>query len=206
MTDFLTVPVQEFIDQTAAKAPTPGGGSVAALCGALAAALAQMALQYTVGKKAFAEHEEELRRSLAALAAARARFQELIAEDIAAYTALSGLLKLPEDLRHKNPEFAPAVFAAIRAPETAMGLAMHVLELCAALLDKTNRHLVSDLGIAAAIAHATVHASELNVLVNLPLVADRQQADNLRQLCSDTAQKSNDLYGEFREHLLKKFA
>ena len=124
MTDFLAISVQEFIDQTAAKAPTPGGGSVAALCGALSAALAQMALQYTIGKKASAAHDEELRRSLADLAAAQRRFQELIAEDIAAYAALSGLLKLPDDLRHKNPEFMPAVLAAIRSPETAMVLAM----------------------------------------------------------------------------------
>lgn len=205
MTDFLSISVQEFIDQTAAKAPTPGGGSVAALCGALSAALAQMALQYTVGKKAFADHEEELRRSVAAFAAAQKRFQELIAEDIAAYAALSGLLKLPEDLRHKNPEFTPAVLAAIRAPQTALGLAMHVLELCAGLLEKTSRHLISDLGIAAALALATVHASELNVLVNLPLVAQKEKAAELRQTCTDSVQKANDLYGEFRGKLLNKF-
>lgn len=205
MTDFLSVSVQEFIDQTAAKAPTPGGGSVAALCGALSAALAEMALRYTVGKKAFAAHEEELRRSLAALAAAQKRFEQLIAEDIAAYTALSGVLKLPEDLRQKNPEFEPAVLAAIRAPQAAQRLALHVLELCAALLEKTNRHLVSDLGIAAAYAHATVHASEINILVNLPLVAEKEKAAEIRQSCFDVTGKAADVYGEFRAALLRKF-
>ncbi len=206
MTDFLAMTVREFAEQTAAKQPTPGGGAVAGLCGALAAALAMMAGEYTLGKKAYAAHQEEIQRGVAAFAAAKERLLELIGEDAAAYETLSGMLKLPEDLRIINPEFPGAVAAAIRVPQTAMGLAMHILELCDALLAKTNRFLISDLGIAAAYAHATVHASELNVLVNLPLMTDREKAAGYRQSAETLSQRANDLYGAFRDQLLRRLA
>ena len=97
MTRILSLSVQDFLAATAAKQPTPGGGSVAALIGALAASLAAMALEYTIGKKAFAPHDAEIRSSLAQFQTTSLLFQELITEDIAAYEALSELLKLPPD-------------------------------------------------------------------------------------------------------------
>src|SRR5256885_8090360 len=100
MPDILQIPVKDFVAATAAKQPTPGGGSVAALCGALAANLATMALNYTVGKKAYAAHDAELKAAIAQFQTASTLLQELITEDIAAYQALSELLKLPEPHRH----------------------------------------------------------------------------------------------------------
>src|SRR5205823_5153827 len=92
MPDILSLPIGDFLAATAAKQPTPGGGSVAALCGALAACLAAMALEYTVGKKAFAAYDVEIREALAQLQNASAMLQELMAEDVAAYDNLSALL------------------------------------------------------------------------------------------------------------------
>ncbi|MCL2641789.1 MAG: cyclodeaminase/cyclohydrolase family protein, partial [Phycisphaerales bacterium] len=67
MPNILQFPVQDFISATAAKHPTPGGGSVAALCGALAASLATMALRYTIGKKAYVVHDAALKAAIAEL-------------------------------------------------------------------------------------------------------------------------------------------
>src|SRR6185436_11352912 len=132
----------------AAKNPTPGGGSVGALCGALAAALAAMSVEYTVGKKKFLPFDAELKTALARFHTTARMFQELMAEDIAAYETLSPLLKLSDPPSH--PDYVAAVVAAIRAPQTAAGFALAVLEQCAALLDKTSKHLLSDLASAAA--------------------------------------------------------
>lgn len=204
MPDILSLSVKDFLGQTAAKQPTPGGGSVAALCGALAASLGAMALEYTVGKKAFAVHDAEIRQSLAQLQNASAMFQELIAEDVAAYEALSAFLKLPEDQRQKNPGYLPAVVAAIRAPQAAAGFALNVLERCTTLLDKTNKFLLSDLGIAAVYAHATVHASELNVRVNLLLLPNREEAAAVQQSMADLSTKADGLYAAFRVELFQR--
>jgi formiminotetrahydrofolate cyclodeaminase len=204
MADVLRMTVGEFVGAAAAKAPTPGGGSVGALCGALAAALGSMAVEYTVGKKAYLAYEGELRGALVRFGNARRMLLELIAEDIAAYEGLSVLLKLPVDERLSHPDYAMAVVVAIRAPQTAGGFAMDVLETCAGLLDKTNRFLVSDLGIAATYAHATVLASELNVRVNLPLLPNQEEAAAVRKSLEEMTAKADRLFNEFRTGLLLK--
>jgi formiminotetrahydrofolate cyclodeaminase len=202
MADILQLSVADFLAATAAKQPTPGGGSVTALCGALAAALATMAVRYTVGKKSFAAFDAELRNAATLFQTAGDLLKELIAEDIAAYEALSPLLKLPPEVRLAHPDYAAAVVAAIRAPQTAAGIASAILDRCAALVDKTNKMLLSDLGIAAVLAHAAVHASELNVLVNLPLLPNQGEAVELRKNLHDLAAKADTTYGTIRDFML----
>jgi len=203
MPNILQFSVQDFISATAAKHPTPGGGSVAALCGALAASLATMALRYTVGKKAYAVHEAVLKAAISELENAATLFQELIAEDIAAYEALSVMLKLPEPERLAHPDYAATVVAAIRAPHTTVGLAAATLDRCMTLLDKTNKFLISDLAIAATYAHATVHASEFNVLINLPLLPNQAEAAAMRQNLTELAAKADKTYDTIRVCILK---
>jgi formiminotetrahydrofolate cyclodeaminase len=203
MPDILDLPVRDFIAATAARQPTPGGGSVAALCGALAAGLAAMALRYTAGKKSFAPYEAELQAAIAKLTTAGQLLEELMAEDVAAYEALSGMLKLPQSERLAHPEYAAIVVAAIRAPETAGAIAENILDLCATLLEKTNKLLLSDLGIAATYAHATVHASELNVRVNLPLLPNQDEAAAVKKRVYELAVKADKTYETVRNHLLR---
>lgn len=203
MPDILDLPVREFIAATAARQPTPGGGSVAALCGALAAGLATMALRYTAGKKSFAPYEAELQAAIARLTTAGQLLEELMAEDVAAYEALSGMLKLPQPERLAHPDYAAIVVAAIRAPETAGAIAENILELCAGLLEKTNKLLLSDLGIAATYAHATVHASELNVRVNLPLLPNADEAAAVKKRVYELAVKADKTYEAVRNHMLR---
>jgi len=204
MSDFLSLPIRDFLAATAAKSPTPGGGSIAALAGALAASLAAMAMEYTLGKKQYAAHDGHTRRALAGFQRASAMLQELLAEDIAAYEALSALLKLPAADRLQNPGFLPAVVAAIRVPQTIAGFALSVLESCAAMLDQTNKFLLADLGTAAAYAHATVHAAELLVRVNLPLLPNQEEAAAVQQSMSALSAKADAQYAAFRTALLQK--
>lgn len=204
MSEILKLTVQEFVAKTAAKEPTPGGGSVAALVGALAASLASMALEYTVGKKAYAAYDSELRGALGQFHKASEMMREVMREDVAAYGALSEMLKLPAEARASHPEYAATVVAAIRAPQAAAGFAMNILSLCAALLEKTNKFLVSDLGIAAVYAHATVHASELNVRVNLPLLPNQEEAGALKKEFYELTVKADGVYTAFRNELLRR--
>jgi methenyltetrahydrofolate cyclohydrolase len=200
----LTMPMHDFLAATAAKTPTPGGGSVAALCGALAAALGAMAMQYTAGKKAFAAHDAEIRQALAQFQKASAMLQELVAEDVAAYENLSAFLKMPDPQRQNHPDYLAAVVAAIRTPQAIAGFALNVLERCTTLLDKTNRFLLSDLGAAAVYAHATVHAAELNVRVNATLLPGTGEAAATRQVMADLSAKADGLYAPFRAALLRR--
>lgn len=199
--DILDQSVRDFISNTASRSPTPGGGSVAALAGALAAALAEMALQYTVGKKQFEPQRDALIDAIDKLRKSAGLMQDLIREDISAYADLSRFLKLPPEQRQSDPNYIPALVAAIRSPQAVGGLAMHILELSETLLDKCNPQLISDLGVASALAHATVHAAELNVLVNLRLLPNEEEAASLKKRTRDLSLKSDIVWHRIRERV-----
>src|SRR5579884_2540023 len=121
--DMLKMTLQEFLDATAAKQPAPGGGAVAALAGALGAALASMAVNYTVGRKGYAAYEAEVQSALGQFERARALLKELVVEDVEAYQALFRFLKMPEEQRKRDADYPAVVVAAIRVPETVGGIA-----------------------------------------------------------------------------------
>src|SRR5213080_1664714 len=85
----------EFLDATAARQPTPGGGSVTALTGALAAAMGEMVVNYSLGKKGLEAYADELRPVVEELTRARQLMLNLMSEDQAAYAALTAARKLP---------------------------------------------------------------------------------------------------------------
>src|ERR1700743_100876 len=89
--------IQSFLDAAAAKQPAPGGGSVAALAGALAASMGEMVLNYSVGKKSLAAHEKELVEALGQFNRARAVLVELMIEDQSAYASLNEAKKAGAD-------------------------------------------------------------------------------------------------------------
>src|SRR5512136_835155 len=90
-------PVNEFLDTTASSSPAPGGGSVAALAGALGAALTAMVCRLTIGKKKYAEAEVEVKTILTQAEALRGQFTSLVAEDTAAFNKVMEAYALPKD-------------------------------------------------------------------------------------------------------------
>ena len=86
-----------FIDELASAAPTPGGGGASAYAGALAAALAAMVGNLTVGKKSYADVEDEVRSSLVRLDALRARLVAYVDEDARAFEPLAACYRMPKE-------------------------------------------------------------------------------------------------------------
>ncbi len=155
----------DFLGAVAAKSPSPGGGAVASACGTLAAALAQMVVNYSIGKKNLAEQQEELTHAATKLERARAVLLELAQEDAEAYALLNELQKLPDtDARKK--ELPGATRLALQVPQSVAAAAIDLLRLFEQLAPITNKHLRSDLAIAAVLAEATVRCANWNVLIN----------------------------------------
>lgn len=181
--------VDEFLAALAAKQPTPGGGAVASLTGALAAALGSMVLGYTVGKKAFVAHAADHDRAVAGLARARVLFMEYADEDARAYAVLNALQRLPEGDPSRRAQWPEAVEAAINAPTACLALAAETARVLVALCGTTNRHLASDLAIAGILAEACAAAARWNIVVNLTLLESvrreeaRARADRLLAAC-----------------------
>jgi len=177
--DMMSMTVAEFIAATADKTPTPGGGSVAGVVGALAVALGEMALVFTRGKKKFAEHEEFYAHLAGRLAKARGMFQLLVSDDVAAYSLYQDATR-----REEGPDKVAAVqlalAAAIDVPRQAAKLSLAVMEDLLVLAPRCNPYLISDLTAGAALAAATVRLCDYNVRVNVPRVADRAAAEEIR--------------------------
>ena len=162
------------LDQIAAKTPSPGGGAVACATGALAAALAQMVVSYSRGKKSLAAHQPALDAADHYLTRARAVFRELGQEDALAYGLVNELQKLPDGDARKARELPGALEAATQVPMAAIAAAADLLRLCESLGPITNTHLHSDLAIAAVLADAAGQASVWNVRVNAAMLADTE--------------------------------
>lgn len=175
-----TATIRAFLEATAARQPTPGGGSVAALTGALGAALGEMVIQYSLGKKTPPEHEPKLKSLLAEFTRARLMLTELMAEDQAAYAALSEARKAPRD----EKTLVAALRMCIQVPQAITATALAMLDLCEKTVAMANPFLLSDLAIAADLAMTTVRCGIYNVEVNLPElanVADREKAEEINR-------------------------
>ena len=186
-----TARISEFLDATAARQPTPGGGAVTALAGALAAAIGEMVLNYSVGKKGLEAFQGELRPALDELHRARELLLQLMAEDQAAYQALTAARKLPADSPERAAQYGPALQASVRAPQAMAATGVAILEVCDRVINFVNYHLLSDLAVAADLAMATTRCAIYNVRVNLPDLADpgeRQAAEaSIGQILSRAA-------------------
>jgi len=164
--------ISTFLDAAAAKQPSPGGGSVAALVGALAAAMGEMVVNYSVGKKGLEAHQGDLREALDELTRARGLLLALMVEDQNAYESLTAARKLPEGSPERQSKFPVALLASIRTPQAISATAAAVLGLCDGLVSIVNYYLLSDLAVAADLAMATVRCGVYNVRVNLADVTD----------------------------------
>jgi len=167
---FSELSLRDFLDQLASDAPTPGGGSVAALTGALAAGLGQMACALTVGKPKFAAVEEKVRAAAERLARAEGMFRRLIDEDAAAYLELSSAFKLKKDDPQRGERIRQAATLAAEIPLETAALASRTCHEIMALMKIANPNLKADLEAAGHLAQAAAHAAGANVRANLPLL------------------------------------
>jgi formiminotetrahydrofolate cyclodeaminase len=175
-----TLRVSEFLSAVAAKSPAPGGGAVASVTGALGAALGRMVVSYSTGKKALAPYQPRLEQIAASLARLSDLLLTLSDEDAAAYSVVNELSRLPETDPRRRAQWAEAVSAAVGAPRATLGACCDMLRLLEELGPISNRHLRSDLAIAAELAESGAKAARWNVLVNLSLITDDRARSALR--------------------------
>jgi len=171
--------LSDLLDATASEASTPGGGAIAAVSGALGAALGEMSCRYTLGPK-YADRRHAVERLLAALADERARFLEIADLDVEAYGGFSDAMKMPRDTDEAKAARRGAMQAALAAsmevPLVCARSAARVLDLLVELAEVANPNLASDVGCAAWSAHAALGAARLNVLVNADSLKDAETA------------------------------
>lgn len=174
----------EFVDLLASDAPAPGGGSAAALEGALGAALTAMVCGLTVGKKKYAEFEELAQSAQAKALDLKARFVDVMDRDTEAFNVVSAAFGMPKETDEEKAARSAAIQEGLKGctktPFEMMELAVETLELTASILGKSNDSAASDLGVSALSLRAAIQGAWLNVLINIGSLKDTALAEDYR--------------------------
>ena len=168
-----------WIDELAGGSPTPGGGSAAALAGALAAALVAMVARLTIGKKAYAAVESRAREILVEAEQLRTELRGLVDEDAAAYAGVSRAYTIPKDDPARSRAVDDALLAAARTPAEVAKHADRVLRLAKEIEEFGNRNAVSDARVAGLLARAAIDGARENVRVNVAAMSDPARGQGL---------------------------
>lgn len=162
--------LQNYLDELSSNSPTPGGGNVAALCGALSSSLATMVCNLTIGKKKYAEVESEMISLKEKLEIYQKKFIELGKKDNLAFDKVMDAFKLPKDTDEqkeiRNKEIENATIGAAEIPSEVMQTAKELLPLLKIIIEKGNRNSLSDVGVAAALIATASKGAYLNVIIN----------------------------------------
>ncbi len=176
--------VQEFLDELASPSPAPGGGSAAALAGALGAALVAMVCRLTIGRKNYEDVSAELEVILPRAEEKRRVLLELMEADASAYDQVISSYKLPKEKEDQKAARAEAIQIALKQ---AADVPFEIAAACADILDmvlpvaaKGNKNAESDAGAAALLAEAGFRGAVLNVEINLRLLKDEAYVKEMR--------------------------
>lgn len=187
------VTVGSFLDELASASPAPGGGSAAALAGALGAALVAMVCRLTIGRKSYQNVSAELEALLPRAQDRRQELMQLMDADAEAYQRVIAAYKLPKENDADTASRAVAVQEALQvAAQVPLQIAQacaDVLTMSASVANKGNKNAASDAGAGALLAEAGLRAAIMNVEINLGLIDDapfiqetRSQLEPLKQV------------------------
>ena len=174
---------RDFVEVLASKAPVPGGGGAAALCGAVGTALGNMVGSLTVGKKKYADVEEEIFALKARCDALQEELLDLAEQDAEVFRPLSEAYRLPSDTeeekQYKKEQLELCSKDACMVPLSIMKKCCEAIELVEIFAEKGSRLAVSDAGCGAAILRGALQAASLNIFINTKGLADRAFADDM---------------------------
>lgn len=175
--------IDGFTAMIASSSPFPGGGGASAAVAAIGAALGDMVCEFTVGKKLYADVEDEMQSLMAHAKELREKFLLLINRDAEAFLPLSKAYKLSKDDPLRDAEMERCLRIAAAAPLEIFELACEAIELFGPLAEKGSRLAVSDAATGAVFCRAAIYGAAVNVKANTRLMKDREYADRLdRQL------------------------
>ena len=177
--------LQTFLDQLASKASTPGGGSAAAIMGAMSAALISMVANLTAGKKKYEEVEAEMQGFLGKSETLRAELTGMIQADVDVFDKVMAAYGMARETDAEKTERSGAIQAALKeATDVPLGcarLCADVIELCRPVAEKGNVNVISDAGVAVLAAHAALRSAALNVYINIGGIRDEEFVNDRRR-------------------------
>lgn len=196
--------VSDYLNDLASISPAPGGGSAAALCGAQGAGLAAMVASFTIGRKKFAEFEENAIAVRDAELALTEKLKEQIDKDTEAFNLVAAAFKLPKATDEEKAERSRAIQAgtlvSTEVPFETMVLALEALKTAEKLLSGFNDGAASDLGVAAFNLLTCVRGAWLNVGINIGSLKDREKAEDFRVQGQEILREAEEIAARITAH------
>ena len=177
--DMLKKDINEFLDVLGSSEPVPGGGGASALAGALAAALGLMVGSLTVGKKKYAEVEDEIKAMMTEMTELKDKLAACINKDAEMFMPLAEAYRMPKDAPDRDEVMERCLADAAATPLEIMELSAKAIELLEGFAAKGSKLAVSDAATGAVLAKGAMMGAAVNVRVNTRLMKDRARAVEL---------------------------
>lgn len=203
MTKLVKQNIKMFLDELASNSPAPGGGSVAALSGALGAALSSMVCNLTRGKQGYEDAQDDIAEIFRKSEELRKDLTDLIDRDTDAFNEVMKAIKMPKETQEQIDQRKNALQAAFKlAAEVPLETArkcVQILDVARVVAEKGNKNSISDAAVSALMAQTGVQAAMLNVRVNLGSIKDheyvQQVSTELHELLQNAMGKSAEILG-----------
>jgi formiminotetrahydrofolate cyclodeaminase len=179
--------IEPFLDALASQSATPGGGSAAAIIGAMGAALVSMVCNLTIGKKKYADVEDEMTNVLNEAERLRRTLTDMIQDDVQAFDAVMGAYRMAKETDAEKAARGEAIQVALKqatvVPLACCKVAREVIDLAGVAAEKGNLNVISDAGVGVLAAYAALRSAALNVYINAKMIADKGFAEaSLKEL------------------------
>ncbi len=170
--------IKNFMDLLASKSPTPGGGSVAAMTGAMGAALLSMVGNLTIGKDQYRDVEDEIKTILKKSESLRFTLEELMEKDVEVFNQFMAVMKLPksneEEKEERSKRIQIALIEAANVPMKVAQVSKDIIGICLEIAKKGNKNAISDVGVGVILAEAAFRSAIINVKINLNMIKDEK--------------------------------
>ena len=198
----------DFLEVLSSAAPVPGGGGASAAVGAFSSALGMMVANLTIGKKKYADVEEEIIEIREQLQYLQKELVELTDKDAEAFEPLSKAYGLPKDTPEQKEEkervMEKALYEASIVPMQIMKTVAKVMELLETLGEKGSKIAISDVGVAVLFARAALEGASLNIYINTRLMKNREQAECLNKESDDMIEEARRMQEKIYAGVLDK--
>lgn len=175
--------LQKYLEELSSSSPTPGGGNVAALCGALSVSLGTMVCNLTIGKKKYLDVEVEMNELKEKLSVYIDKFITLAKNDNEAFERVMDAFKLPKETDEQKKLRIEAIekstLEAASVPAEVIQNCREVMPILETISKKGNQNSLSDAGVAIAVITAASEGAFLNVLINYSSLSEKQKAAEL---------------------------
>lgn len=195
--------LREFINELSMDSPAPGGGSTAALCGALSAALSSMVSNLTVGKNGYEGVQKKVKKIAEAAQDLKDNFLRDVDSDTIAFNKVMEAFKMPKKTDSQKEERIFAIEKAYKeatlVPFGVIKKSVKALKLAKEVAQKGNKNSISDAGVSGLTAFAAAEGAYYNVKINLPDIRDKEFKSKIKQQTSSLRKKAIKLGSELKE-------